>query len=63
LEAGVAGDVRSVFWFDGRALIGKAEVSGAPLAWRPQTEGVHLLRAIDDHGRAAEREVSVQFAR
>lgn len=63
LEAGVAGDVQSVFWFDGRALIGKAAVSAGPLSWRPQAEGVHLLRAIDDHGRSAERDVYVQFPR
>jgi penicillin-binding protein 1C len=63
LEAAVAGDVRNVFWFDGRALIGKVAVSKGRFAWRPQTEGVHILRAIDDHGRTAEREVHVQFTR
>jgi penicillin-binding protein 1C len=80
LEASAAADVRTMFWFDGTALVGKvtdstlapetagatAESSGAPvlpaLPWRPSAEGVHLIRVIDDHGRAAERKVEVQFA-
>jgi len=62
LEAGVAADVRNVFWFDGGALIGKSAVSAGALAWRPAADGAHLLRVIDDHGRAAERDLQVQFA-
>ena len=62
LEAGAAADVQSVFWFDGTALIGKVGVSDGALAWRPQTGGIHLVRIIDDHGRSAEREVTIQFA-
>lgn len=61
LDASVAGDVRNVFWFDGSALIGKHPVSEGALAWRPSVDGVHLIRVIDDHGRAAERDVQVQF--
>ena len=61
LEASAAADVHSVFWFDGRALIGQLPVSEGALAWRPATDGAHLLRVIDDHGRAAERDVQVQF--
>ena len=53
----------SLFWFDGATLIGKSIVSGGSLAWRPSSDGVHLVRVIDDHGRAAERDVEVQFAR
>jgi penicillin-binding protein 1C len=63
LESGVAADVRDVFWFDGAALIAKTPVSGRAVAWRPSTAGLHLIRAIDDHGRTAERDVEVQFAR
>jgi penicillin-binding protein 1C len=63
LEAGVAADVASVFWFDGGALIGNLPVSGGALAWRPAVDGAHLIRVIDDHGRTAERDVQVQFAR
>src|SRR5204862_5777418 len=63
LEASVAGDVQNVFWFDGNALIGKAPVSEGALALRPTAEGIHLIRIIDDHGRAAERDVQVAFTR
>jgi len=61
LEASVAGDVRNVFWFDGSALIGQLPVSNGALGWRPSTPGAHLIRVIDDHGRADERDVQVQF--
>ena len=60
LDANTAGDVRDVFWFDGNELIGNG-ASQKPLDWRPSTDGKHLIRVIDDHGRAAERDVEVQF--
>jgi penicillin-binding protein 1C len=63
LDAGVAGDVQNVFWFDGRALIARHPVNDGPLGWRPESEGVHLIRVIDDHGRSAERDVEVRFGR
>jgi penicillin-binding protein 1C len=63
LEAGAAADVRSVFWFDGSTLIGQTSANSGPFAWRPSTAGAHFLRVIDDHGRSAERDVQVQFAR
>jgi penicillin-binding protein 1C len=62
LETSAAADVRNVFWFDGGALIGKSPVGGGALAWRPAQDGAHLIRVIDDHGRAAERDVQVQYA-
>ncbi len=62
LEAFAAADVRNVFWFDGGALIGKLPVGGGAFAWRPAADGAHLIRVIDDHGRAAERDVQVRFA-
>ena len=62
LEASAAADVQNMFWFDGGALIGKVSVGAGALGWRPTLEGAHLIRAIDDHGRAAERDVQVQFA-
>ena len=62
LEASAAADVQNVFWFDGGALIGKRPVGEGALGWRPTVDGAHLIRAIDDHGRAAERDVQVQFA-
>jgi len=63
LDAAVAAGVQNVFWFDGRALIGKRTTKDGPLAWRPQSEGIHLIRAIDDRGRSAERDVEVRLAR
>jgi penicillin-binding protein 1C len=62
LETSAAADVRDVFWFDGSALIGKSAAGAGALAWRPDTDGAHLIRVIDDHGRAAERDVQVQYA-
>ena len=62
LESGVAGDVRDVFWFDGASMIARVRVGDGAFAWRPPSDGLHLIRAIDDHGRAAERDVEVQFA-
>ncbi len=61
LDAGVAADVQRVFWFDGRALIGSRAVAEGPLPWRPTSPGAHLIRIVDDHGRSAERDVTVQF--
>ena len=59
LEAGVAADVQRLFWFDGRALIGVRSASEGALAWRPETAGAHVIRVVDDHGRSAERDVTV----
>jgi penicillin-binding protein 1C len=59
LDAGVAADVRRVFWFDGNSLIGLQNAGAGPLAWRPSTPGIHLVRVVDDRGRSAERQVEV----
>ncbi|MEO8097133.1 MAG: penicillin-binding protein 1C [Acidobacteriota bacterium] len=61
LEASTAADVENVFWFDGAALIAKSPASHGAVAWKPETDGLHLIRIIDDHGRTAERDVKVQF--
>jgi penicillin-binding protein 1C len=61
LEASTAADVDSVFWFDGASIIAKTSVNGSPVPWTPSTDGIHLIRVIDDHGRTAERDVKVQF--
>lgn len=62
LEAHAAADVRTLFWFDGHALIGSRPAAAGPLAWRPATPGVRTVRVVDDRGRVAERDVDVQFA-
>jgi penicillin-binding protein 1C len=57
LEASVAGDVAGVFWFDGAEFLGRSAEAGGAMSWRPSTDGLHLIRAIDDHGRMAEIDV------
>jgi penicillin-binding protein 1C len=61
LEASTEADVESVFWFDGAALIAKASVVHGAVPWTPSSDGIHLIRVIDDHGRTAERDVSIRF--
>ena len=63
LEASVAADVRNLFWFDGSTLIGQIPANSGAFGWRPATPGAHFIRVIDDHGRSAERDVQVQFAK
>jgi penicillin-binding protein 1C len=63
LDTAVAAGVQNVFWFDGRALIGKHATREGAFTWHPETEGIHLIRAIDDRGRSAERDVEVRFAK
>ena len=63
LDASVAADVRRVFWFDGNSLIGVQPAGAGPLAWRPITPGIHLVRVVDDRGRSAERDVEVTIVR
>ncbi len=62
LEASTEADVESVFWFDGAVLIGKSAVTHGAIPWTPVAEGMHLIRVIDDHGRTAERDVTIRFA-
>jgi penicillin-binding protein 1C len=61
LEAGIAADVDSVFWFDGAALIARSRVTHGAIPWTPSADGIHLIRVIDDHGRTAERDVTIRF--
>jgi penicillin-binding protein 1C len=61
LEASTSADVENTFWFDGAALIAKSPASQGAVPWKPATDGIHLIRVIDDHGRTAERDVKVQF--
>ncbi len=62
LEASTDADVESVFWFDGAVLIAKSAVTHGAIPWTPVADGMHLIRVIDDHGRAAERDVTIRFA-
>lgn len=61
LEASASSDVATLFWFDGRTLIGAQPASAGPLSWRPVRPGVRTIRVVDDHGRSAERDVAVEL--
>ena len=63
LEASVAADVQRLFWFDGNALIGSRTPAQGPLSWRPATAGTRIVRVVDDHGRSADRDVTVTIRR
>ena len=63
LEASVAADVQRLFWFDGNALIGARTPAQGPLSWRPATAGTRIVRVVDDHGRSADRDVTVTIRR
>jgi penicillin-binding protein 1C len=63
LEASVAADVQRLFWFDGNALIGSRTPAQGPLSWRPATPGARIIRVVDDHGRSADRDVTVTIRR
>ena len=55
------GDVRRLSWFVGRSLVGQ----GAPtetIFW-PSTPGRHVVRVVDDHGRADARVFEVRASR
>lgn len=60
LSASVDADVQRVHWFVGAAYLGSA-ASGERLQWTPTRAGQHRVRAVDDHGRASERNVGVEL--
>ena len=51
---------RALFWFANKSFVGKTEASET-LSWSPGHPGRYLIRAVDDQGRAASREISVEF--
>jgi penicillin-binding protein 1C len=63
LDAIVAADVKRVYWFHGNALIGARAIAEGALPWRPERAGLHLIRVVDDHGRSAERDVTITGSR
>ena len=61
LRAEGAAGTRSIYWFADDALVGKTE-AGEGITWMPpltESGQRHLLRAVDDQGRAESREVVV----
>jgi penicillin-binding protein 1C len=61
LEASTAADVQTIFWFDGKNLIAQSPSGHGTVPWSPASDGLHLIRVVDDHGRTAERDVNVQL--
>jgi penicillin-binding protein 1C len=60
LRAEAAAGVKSLYWFVGDSLIGKAK-PGETLTWQPASPGSYLLRVVDDQGQAESREVVVEL--
>jgi penicillin-binding protein 1C len=58
LSAVVDADASLVHWFAGERYLGRT-LPSEPLFWNPQP-GRFTLRAVDDHGRSAYREVEVR---
>ncbi len=59
LSASVDVDVRSLYWFADDAYLGNVAPDDA-LFWHAPHAGTHALRAVDDHGRVAERALKVE---
>lgn len=57
LQAAVDAEVREVYWFVGRRLVGHGD-AGATVYWVPEA-GRHQLRVVDDHGRSADMALTV----
>ncbi len=58
LSATLDGGARQVYWFANDRYLGGSPGSGA-LAWKPDTPGRFVLRAVDDRGRSDVRDVNV----
>jgi len=62
LAASAYGDVRRVHWFVDDTYVGTSPPSEA-IAWRTTQSGRHIVRAVDDQGRADARELYIAFSR
>jgi penicillin-binding protein 1C len=58
LEAAADGAHDQVYWFVDSAYLG-ASAGGSPLPWKPEP-GRHVIRAVDENGRADSRVVTVR---
>lgn len=70
LTAGIDADADTVFWFVDERFVGRAVLresggeavqgsGGAPVLWQPQG-GTHVVRVVDNLGRASVRRVTVE---
>ena len=60
LSANADGDVRSLHWFVDESYVGTTSPDRI-LAWRTEVSGRHLVRVVDDQGRADSRELNVSL--
>jgi penicillin-binding protein 1C len=60
-EAVVETGVKEVYWFVDDRFVGKVK-AGETFFWMPQS-GHFIVRAVDDHGRAAQRKLEVAFVK
>jgi len=58
LRAKTESDVREIFWFAGKQFVGKATPNEV-LEWNAAA-GDYEITALDDHGRAGSRSVTVR---
>ena len=52
-------DTRKIHWFVDEDYVGESS-SGETFFWKPK-QGRFVVRAVDDHGRAARREVAARI--
>jgi penicillin-binding protein 1C len=50
----------SIFWFANKSLVGKAKATET-LSWMPENPGTYRIRAADEQGHAASKEITVTF--
>jgi len=62
LRATAAAGVREVYWFVGKSFVGKAPPGGT-LAWRPESPGSFVVRAVDDQGQSDSRLIELAVVR
>lgn len=58
LRANADASVSRLYWFANHAYIGHSK-PGEALHWRPPQVGSYIIRVVDDHGRATQRELFV----
>jgi penicillin-binding protein 1C len=51
---------RDIFWFADKSFIGKAKASDT-LSWQPNNPGTYTLRAVDELGHSASKQLTVEF--
>jgi penicillin-binding protein 1C len=59
LTAVTDADTRIIYWFVSEEYIGES-MSGKSFFWTPKP-GKFVVRAVDDHGRSAKRDVTMQL--